>query len=176
MRRQSVVASAVRPWAVVRKQVHVLHEHPTDDAVHQDERANHTKHDPGRISEWDQGQRAEQGADGDDEWVGAAREEVNAQLMRTRRVVDRFVDLWLRQLHVIPGRPFAGRVGVTPGLEGGGGHVAGGPQLVAAVAAVVDKASRPQPTAWAIHCQAGVGDIDVPRPSGYRHRWLGFYS
>src|SRR4029077_12588221 len=97
-----------------------------------------------------------------------AREQVDAQLVGARLVVDQVVELH-RQLHVKPRYLPTGRVLRLPRLEGGRRHGAGRPELVAAVAAVVDESGGAQPAVRAVDGQARVGDVDIARLFGCSH-------
>src|SRR5881227_937944 len=129
----------MRGAAVGGVHAHVLHQHPTYDAVEKDETADDEEHDARGCPERDRRQAEEEHSHADDEGVVAARKEVNAERMGTLLEVDDVLDGRGWKLEVIARGFGPGRVGLPPNLERRRGHLARGPKLVATVAALVDK-------------------------------------
>src|SRR5258708_27497567 len=82
----------------------------------------------------------------------------------------------LRNLHVVARCGSAGWVSVAPRLERRRGGVARRPELVAVVAAEVEKPRRLQPAARAVDGQGRVGDVDVSGLPGCGQVRFGFYQ
>src|SRR5437764_7255452 len=140
---------------------HVLHQHPTYDAIEKDETADDEEHDARGCPEWDRRQAEEKHPHADDEGVVAARKAEDAERMRTLLEVDDVLDGRRWQLEVVARGFGPGRVGFTPNLERRRGHLARGPKLVATVAALVDEALRDQAAPGTFDRQARVGHVDV---------------
>src|SRR6059058_3854144 len=143
-----------RSGRIAWKDLHVLADHREADA------------DDGLKRNRGQGQ--EEGSEADQERPVAVRKDVYAQLVRAGLEIDGVVHLD-RQLEVEPGRGHPARVGSTPRLEGGGRHDTRGPELVAAVATVVDEARGAKTASGAVDGQIWVGHVDIARPSGFSH-------
>src|SRR5260370_28529675 len=82
----------------------------------------------------------------------------------------------VRILHVVARCGSAGWVSVAPRLERRRGGVARRPELVAVVAAEVEKPRRLQPAARAVDGQGRVGDVDVSGLPGCGQVRFGFYQ
>src|SRR5262249_62134160 len=138
-------------------------------ADQEDRQADHEQHQARRTRKWDRGQAQEQKADADDERKVAGRKDVDAEPVGPLLVVHYLRPSLRRDLHVVGTGSRTPGVSRLPGVEGGAGVGATGPEREGAVLAVEQEPWSQEPAPRALDGQRGIAGVHEPGFGRVRH-------